>query len=72
MDREKSPGQATFTVKKVTDFPVPSRDEDGKIDNFFYSVVQYLSNMRHGQNLSSTSGEPEFVAQSCFEIPASG
>jgi hypothetical protein len=24
--------------------------------------VQYLNNMIHGQNLSSTSGEPEFVA----------
>ncbi len=28
--------------------------------------VQYLNNMIHGQNLSSTSGEPELV-----EIPAS-
>jgi hypothetical protein len=27
--------------------------------------------MSHGQNLSSTSGEPKFVAQ-VFEIPASG
>jgi hypothetical protein len=25
----------------------------------------------HGQNLSSTSGEPEFFAQKFFEIPAS-
>jgi hypothetical protein len=25
--------------------------------------VQYLNTMTHGQNLSSTSGEPEFVAQ---------
>jgi hypothetical protein len=34
--------------------------------------VQYLNNISHGQNLSSTSGEPEFVAQELFEIPASG
>jgi hypothetical protein len=34
--------------------------------------VQYLNNMGHGQNLSSTSGESEFVAQKFFEIPASG
>ncbi len=27
--------------------------------------------MIHGQNLSSTSGEPEFVAEKFFEIPAS-
>jgi hypothetical protein len=27
--------------------------------------------MSHGQNLNSTSGEPEFVAQYFFEIPAS-
>jgi hypothetical protein len=27
--------------------------------------------MRHGQNLGSASGEPEFVAQYCFEILAS-
>jgi hypothetical protein len=26
----------------------------------------------HGQNLGSTSGEPEFVAQQFFKIPASG
>jgi hypothetical protein len=32
--------------------------------------VQYLHNMSHGQNLSSTAGEPEFVAQQFFEIPA--
>jgi hypothetical protein len=25
--------------------------------------AQYLNNMSHGQNLRSTSGEPEFVAQ---------
>jgi hypothetical protein len=34
--------------------------------------LKYLNNMSHGQNLSSTSGEPEFVAQYFFEIPASG
>jgi hypothetical protein len=28
--------------------------------------------MSHGQNLRSTFGEPEFVAQYFFEIPASG
>jgi hypothetical protein len=33
--------------------------------------VQYLNNMSHGQNLSLTSGESEFVAQYLFEIPAS-
>jgi hypothetical protein len=33
--------------------------------------VQYLNKMSHGQNLSSTSGEPEFVAQVAFEITAS-
>ncbi len=33
--------------------------------------VQYLNNMSHGQNLSSTSGQPEIVAQKFFEIPAS-
>jgi hypothetical protein len=27
--------------------------------------------LSYGQNLSSTSGEPEFVAQKFFEIPAS-
>jgi hypothetical protein len=27
--------------------------------------------MSHGQNLSSTSGEPEFMAQYFFEIPES-
>jgi hypothetical protein len=27
--------------------------------------------MSHEQNLSSTSGDPEFVAQEFFEIPAS-
>jgi hypothetical protein len=27
--------------------------------------------MSHGQNLSSTSGEPEFVVQVFFETPAS-
>ncbi len=34
--------------------------------------VQYLHNISHGQNLSSSSGEPEFVVQEFFEIPASG
>jgi len=29
----------------------------------FIVQYQYLDNMSHGQNLSSTSGEPEFVAQ---------
>ncbi len=28
--------------------------------------------MSEGENLSSTSAEPEFVAQKFFEIPASG
>jgi hypothetical protein len=28
--------------------------------------------MSYGQNLSSTSGEPEFIVQKFFEIPASG
>ncbi len=32
---------------------------------------QYLNNMSHGRNLSSTSGEPDFDAQQFFEIPAS-
>ncbi len=32
--------------------------------------VQYFQNMSHGQNLSSTAGEPEFFAQYFFEIPA--
>jgi hypothetical protein len=31
--------------------------------NMFIVQYQYLNNMSHGQNLSSTSGEPEFVAQ---------
>ncbi len=30
-------------------------------------LVQYLNNMSHGQNLSSTSGEPEFLAQKFFK-----
>jgi hypothetical protein len=34
-------------------------------------MVQYLNNMIHGPNLSSTSGEPEFVAQKVFEFTAS-
>jgi hypothetical protein len=33
--------------------------------------VQYLNNMSHGQNLRSTSDEPEFIVQKFFEIPAS-
>jgi hypothetical protein len=35
------------------------------------SSGQATQNMSHGQNLSSTSGEPEFVGQEFFEIPAS-
>jgi hypothetical protein len=33
--------------------------------------VQYLNSMSHGLILSSTYGEPEFVVQEFFEIPAS-
>jgi hypothetical protein len=32
---------------------------------------KYLNNMIDGQNLSQTLGEPKFVAQYFFEIPAS-
>jgi len=35
-------------------------------------TVQYLNNMGQGQNLSSTTGDPEFVAQEFFETPVSG
>jgi hypothetical protein len=35
-------------------------------------LVQCMNNMSHEQNLSSNSGDPEFVAQYFFEIPASG
>ncbi len=36
--------------------------------------VQYLNNVSHEQNLSSASGEPEFVSHRMkfFKIPASG
>jgi hypothetical protein len=33
--------------------------------------VQYLNNISHGQNLGSSSGEPEFMAHYFFEIPES-
>jgi hypothetical protein len=29
-----------------------------------------LNNMSHGENISASLGEPEFVAQLFFEIPA--
>ncbi len=63
----------------VSDFP------DGKTANLFYSVKIHIigterrtqirptcSLFSHGQNFGSTSGEPEFVAQQFFNIPASG
>jgi hypothetical protein len=33
--------------------------------------IQYLNKINYLQNPSSTTGEPEFVAQKFFEIPAS-
>jgi hypothetical protein len=29
-----------------------------------------LNSMNHGQNLNSTSGEPELIGKQFFEIPA--
>ncbi len=71
------PARETFVI----DIPAG----DGKTPYLFYSVKIHIigterrthirptcSLFGQGQNLGSTLGEPEFVAQQFFKIPASG
>ncbi len=65
------------TVKKVTDFPVPSRDVtlqtlvidipsgDGKIEkNFFYSVVRHVT----GNDQDYLGESPERLSDICASL----
>ncbi len=63
--------QDTFTGGRVQQpyVGVDSIPQSGTMNLASCSIFE--QKMSHGQKLSTTSGEPEFVAQKFFEIPTS-